>query len=821
MSVDFENEFDYTLESILAEFKSDAYITGQKKTPKSEMDDAVDKIIDEVKTGRSDDNAYERFLQDGQEPAAPETPEAPEDTPLEPEVAAPEVQLHEPEEPEGEESGGDIFDEVFVKSLNMRQEEALREAQREAERLQLRQEDRHAPAPEMPEPTEAQMEFTSDPEDLAERPQQKRRGRNYRKSRRSYEPVNAEGERVDFQGRVSDDDFEDIPLREEDESARYADEDYDVYTRETEQAYEDEEDYEEEGVDAANRIFNVFEDYRHRVVEDEDEILPDPDYAEAKAHFETVFSRYTLRIFFGAFFACVMAFFTFLYEAGLNLPFGMNRDLMSSGAVMLILQLIVMLLGVDVLADGVGGLLHRRPDARTLVAAACFVSALSEIECMVGFPWTAGFPFGAVAAFTLVFAMWGERSYARAYAESIRAVGQMQEPKGVAAGFSENIEKTVLKKYEGYTAGFYNNMLQADISETVYRRWAPLLMIVCLVFSLLLSAVHRSFVLLPHFLSATLTAAAGFSGLLVFSLPYAMAARQLRRLGTGIAGWGGVDDICSIDGARMTDEDLFPPGTVKIEGVKVFKDVQTEKAIRYTASLISESQSGLSRVFEELAKNQQITLVRVEDFTCYEGGIGGSIRGDKVIVGSGAFMALMGIQIPESMNINNAVYTAMNNRLMSVFAVSYKPKNAVRSAIVNILRSGVKLFFAVRDFNITPLMLTQKFKIDLDGIEYMPISETYDISGKIPGESERTCAVLFREGLNAFGEVITCGRRLKSVSVICTVVSVASSLLGILMIFALLFRGTATSVSAGNVLLFLGCMLIIVCMLAGFVKNRR
>jgi hypothetical protein len=53
------------------------------------------------------------------------------------------------------------------------------------------------------------------------------------------------------------------------------------------------------------------------------------------------------------------------------------------------------------------------------------------------------------------------------------------------------------------------------------------------------------------------------------------------------------------------------------------------------------------------------------------------------------------------------------------------------------------------------------------------------------------------------------------------VVSVASSLLGILMIFALLFRGTVTSVSAGNVLLFLGCMLIIVCMLAGFVKNRR
>ncbi|MBQ8974705.1 MAG: hypothetical protein IJ072_03140 [Oscillospiraceae bacterium] len=364
-------------------------------------------------------------------------------------------------------------------------------------------------------------------------------------------------------------------------------------------------------------------------------------------------------------------------------------------------------------------------------------------------------------------------------------------------------------------------MVQSDVSESGYKLWAPMLLIICVVLSLLLSVVHTTAVLLPQFLSATLSVAAGFSGLLAFSLPYAKAARQLRKSGNCIAGWGVADDICCIDGARMTDEDVFPPGTVKIEGVKVFKDVSTEKAIRYTSSLVSQSQSGLSRVFEEMARNQQITLVRVEDFSCYEGGIGGSIRGDKVLSGSGAFMALMGIHIPESMNITNAVYTAVNNKLICVFAMSYKPKMSVRNAIIDILHGGVKLFFAVRDFNITPLMLMQKFKIELDGIEYMPIDETYDISQKVPNGDERTCAVIFRDGLGSFGEVIMYGRRLKAVSKVCTAVSVGGSLLGLFLVFVLMLRGTAMSVSAGNVMLFLLSVLIIVCLLSGFVKNRR
>jgi hypothetical protein len=48
----------------------------------------------------------------------------------------------------------------------------------------------------------------------------------------------------------------------------------------------------------------------------------------------------------------------------------------------------------------------------------------------------------------------------------------------------------------------------------------------------------------------------------------------------------------------------------------------------------------------------------------------------------------------------------------------------------------------MRDFNITPLMLQQKFKVSMDGIEYIPIQDSYMISTRARRNDERRrCAV--------------------------------------------------------------------------------
>jgi hypothetical protein len=213
--------------------------------------------------------------------------------------------------------------------------------------------------------------------------------------------------------------------------------------------------------------------------------------------------------------------------------------------------------------------------------------------------------------------------------------------------------------------------------------------------------------------------------------------------------------------------------------------------------------------------------IRVEDFNCYEGGIGGRINADQVTTGSAAFMNLQGIRIPDDMNMKNAVFTAINGNLAAMFAIEYLPVNSVQSALISMLKWRIKLFFAMRDFNITPLMLEQKFRVSLEGIEYMQARDSYTISDSYSGRQGRMAALLAREGLGPFAEAITGGRLLKTAALVATAVSVISAALGLLYMFYICWNGSFLSARPGNLLLFMISSLAAVVIACGYVKCRK
>ena len=152
-------------------------------------------------------------------------------------------------------------------------------------------------------------------------------------------------------------------------------------------------------------------------------------------------------------------------------------------------------------------------------------------------------------------------------------------------------------------------------------------------------------------------------------------------------------------------------------------------------------------------------------------------------------MNLMGIRIPSQVNLKNSVFTAIGDKLVAIFSVNYVPVNSVRGALMSILGVRISMLFAMRDFNITPLMLQQKFKVSMDGIEYIPIQDSYMISDESPPGTTSAAAVLCREGLWPFAEAITNGRQLKTVSQLTTILTLISSVVGVLVMFYLCCEG--------------------------------
>ena len=75
----------------------------------------------------------------------------------------------------------------------------------------------------------------------------------------------------------------------------------------------------------------------------------------------------------------------------------------------------------------------------------------------------------------------------------------------------------------------------------------------------------------------------------------------------------------------LTDSDLFPPGTVELNGLKIYGE-EIGKVVSYAATLASAAQSPLSPIFEQLLAAESGVRQPLEDLQFYEEGVSRPVR---------------------------------------------------------------------------------------------------------------------------------------------------------------------------------------------------
>lgn len=552
----------------------------------------------------------------------------------------------------------------------------------------------------------------------------------------------------------------------------------------------------------------------------EEEFFEEPRLKDRAKKFARMCNSISLRLLPASIISVIMVLITFVFEAGLAVPYGIGHSLVHAAGALVILLLVVMMLCIEVIIRGTDYLISGNPNAETLIMLSCVFSLVSATFTILS-GTALMLPFCAVSALSLVCASFGERSSMRAMTDTLKVAISSAEPYGVQAQYNENIDNTVLKKSYGRTDGFYTNLMQQDISENLYRYASPILLIATLLITVISVLFNRTVENSLHTLSALLAAAAPFSALLTFSLPFSIVTKNLCKEGVAIAGWGGADDIAHTDGVCVTDDDMFPQGTLALTAVKVFDGAAPNNVICYTASLIIASGSGLTSLFADVLTEKGITPLRVADFECHESGVSAVIQGHHVATGSAAYMNLIGVRVPDDSNMRNAIFTAVNNRLVAMFTVDYKPLPAVQKALISLLKWRIDLFFAMRDFNITPSMVGLKFKVPFESFVFMPVKESYSISDPYSGERGRMAAILVRESLGPYAHAITGARLLRSASVFASMISIVSAAIGVILMFLMLWGGSFLSATPGNLIIYMLCMLAAVLLVCGYVKIRK
>ena len=504
-----------------------------------------------------------------------------------------------------------------------------------------------------------------------------------------------------------------------------------------------------------------------------------------------------------AFVLCVIMVFVTLLGGGESASVAFLRGKTAVCTALLALQVLTMICGWDILARGIGTLVSAKPGIETLVTFANLAALGDALWVIRGSADEVGLPYSAAAALVLAFALMGTRMGRTALRDSFRTMRGARVPTVVQMDPELTDLGPVITKHLGSYRGFIARMLQQDPVEELYRKLSPVLLILCVFLALLTTLISGRGTLL-HALAGLITAAASTTALLAYHRPFALVARKLAGRGAAIAGWSGAEEIKKGEGLILRDSDLFPEKTVSVTGMKVLSGTKVEQVISYTGSMILTSGSGLSRAFDELMRQYAAPTRRTENFQYdADGGYSATIAQDEVFVGSGAYMSLKGIRIPANIDVSGAIYTAVNGKLCALFIVEHAPADSVRGALLSLEGSKLRAIYAIRDFNITPAMLKNKFRLP-GTVNFPPAEDRFRLSADgDPEEAEPPAAIMTREGLGHYLELLRSGRRMIKAARRLLAMTLAGSLLAIAIIALAVARGAFVSISAWNLIVFL------------------
>ena len=363
--------------------------------------------------------------------------------------------------------------------------------------------------------------------------------------------------------------------------------------------------------------------------------------------------------------------------------------------------------------------------------------------------------------------------------------------------------KDGLLRREGEVEDFmdhYNRLSAPEILQSIYCIISLLLCIAIAVFAGMLHGTSMGI----QILSTALLVAVPASFFVTLPRPAALLERRLHMVGSVLCGWKGAKGLCGKAAFPLRDEDLFPAGTTKLNGVKFYGSREPDEVVSYTASLIGAAGGSLAPVFRKMQESRNCVTHAVDSFRDYgSGGIGGEICGEPVLLGTLDFMQDMSVEIPEGTMVSQAVYAAIDGELCAVFAISYAKMRSAAAGIISLCANRrLTPVMVGTDFMLTDSLLRAKFSINTRRIAFPDQSERFDLDVHSQNSESPALALATRDDLTAYAYAVSGAKALRTSCRLGMAIHLIGGILGMAIMAALAFLGTTELLTPTHVLLY-------------------
>lgn len=460
--------------------------------------------------------------------------------------------------------------------------------------------------------------------------------------------------------------------------------------------------------------------------------------------------------------------------------------------------LMAALLGSYQLIEGFGDLIRGRFSLNTLLLFALIAGCVDGVLCLQSLR------LPSCAVFCLHMTM----SLVSSYQKRSTELAQMDTMRKAIRLDSLVPEEDYYEGRTGYLRGegqvedFMDHYAAPSGPEKVIRIYALVALFLSLGGGIAVGVLRSVTEGLQVFSILLLTAVPAF-GHVVNSRPMSLLQRRLKKHGSVICGWQGVKGLCGPAVFPLTDTDLFPSGSAKLNGVKFYGSREPDQVVAYAAAVMVADGGSMAPLLSQLLESRSGYHYDVTELQSYPGGIGGIVEGDAVLAGSLRFLESMGVEMPKGTKVNQAVYVAIDGQLSGVFAVTY---SKVKSAAVGLttLCSYRRLtpLMVTGDFMLSESFLRGKFGVNTKRIAFPDRAARTELAQRQADPDTVALALTTKEGLAGYAYAVTGSRALRSSCIAGTVVHLLGGILGMAIVAALLAVGAEDLLSPANLLLY-------------------
>ncbi len=460
--------------------------------------------------------------------------------------------------------------------------------------------------------------------------------------------------------------------------------------------------------------------------------------------------------------------------------------------------LLTALLGCYRLMEGIIDLLHLRFTTGTLLVVTFAVCCVDGVLCLQELR----IPASAAFSLEMSMALWAT------YQRRSELLGQMDTLRRASDLYSLAAVPEYYEGLPGFRTGtgrvedFMEHYDAPSGPQRVLNWYALAAMGVSMGLGVL-AGVRHGFSAGVQLCAGALLVSLPATAFVSMTRPGAILENRLHKLGAVLCGWHGTQAVKHQAVYPLEDDDLFPMGSAKLNGVKFYGSREPDYILSCATALIRANGGALVVLFTRMLASRGGAEPEVTELHCGSGGVSGQIAGETVLLGTLEYMQEMGVDMSRAAQVEGAVYAAIGGELSGVFVVAYqKAKSSVAGLQTLCGFKGLTPVSLCEDLMVSADFLRRKFGANTRHMAFPGRDVRLELSQREPAEDDPVVALLTKPGLAPKAFAVTGARVLKSALRMGAAITMTGGILGLLMMAALAWVGGMDIITASNILLY-------------------